>query len=106
MIEEFNVLTYTQEMYELAFAKGEMITSFHIYRMAPQMLIPMSLDMLDIVTPTLLVIEESSDAADPLTFLSCEMVQEETQEKSEESPEGEAGMELLELGRICKTTKS
>lgn len=63
-------------MYELAFAKGEMTTSFHIYRMAPRMLIPIdtSLDKLDIVTPTLLVIEESSDAADPLTFLSCEMV--------------------------------
>ena len=52
MIVEFNVLTYTQKMYELAFAKGEMITSFHIYRMAPQMLIPIdtSLDMLDSYT--------------------------------------------------------
>lgn len=63
-------------MYELAFAKGGMTTSFHIYGMAPRMLIPIdtSLDKLDIVTPTLLVIEESSDAADPLTFLSCETV--------------------------------
>ena len=63
-------------MYELAFAKGGMTNPFHIYRMAPRMLIPIdtSLDKLDIVTPTLLVIEESSDAADPLTFLSCEVV--------------------------------
>ena len=63
-------------MYELAFAKGEMTTSFHNYRMAPQILIPidMFLDKLDIVSPTLPVIEGSSDTTDPLTFLSREMV--------------------------------
>ena len=30
----FNVLTQTQEVYELAFAKGGMTTPFHIYCMS------------------------------------------------------------------------